>query len=534
MKLTTKQVVEQISQFWKAQSAKRKKIIIGSGAGLLAIAIVLTLLVNNSGYVTLYSGLSSEELGKIASVLSDKNVDFKTDGDAILVPGDQEAELQMTLASEGYPQSTFNYDIFSSNSGYMTTDFEKRQYLLFQLQDRLQAAIKTIDGVNDAIVTISLPEEDSFILEEDKTAATASVVLDLDPSVQLDSKQVRGIESLVCKSVTGLDKENVAIVSTTGEMLNDTNASDTNANNRLALEKSISASIQNNIMKLLDPIFGSDKVRVAVNTSVDINKKVSESTSYSPVTNGTGIVANQDSSKENTSSSSGTGASGVAGTSSNTGVTTYPQVTNSGTTGNYSESNSVNYLNNQLIEQTERDGYEVSGISISVLIGDSGLAPSEIKDYQKMVAYAAGVTTDQVVITNVDFNKAANANNNQEYSGIKGFIYSNLYLVVALAVVVIVMIFVLIMFLKKKGKKKGKKRGKKRGKDDSTDTGEFWNQKTEDINANMQGALPMPQEIVLNETREQNLKRQIKDFSSGNPDIVAQLIRTWIKEEDEK
>jgi flagellar biosynthesis/type III secretory pathway M-ring protein FliF/YscJ len=39
--------------------------------------------------------------------------------------------------------------------------------------------------------------------------------------------------------------------------------------------------------------------------------------------------------------------------------------------------------------------------------------------------------------------------------------------------------------------------------------------------------------IVLNETREQGLKRQIREFSKTNPDIVAQLIRTWLKEEND-
>lgn len=525
MKLTTKKVVEQISQFWKAQNAKRKKIIIGSGVAIFAIAVVLTLVANNSGYVTLYSGLSAEELGEIASVLGDMNVDFKTDGDAILVPGEQEAELQMTLASEGYPQSTLNYDIFSSNSGYMTTDFEKRQYLLFQLQDRLQEAIKTIDGISDAIVTISLPDEDSFVLEEDKDAATASVVLDIDPSVELESEQVSGIESLVCKSVTGLDKENVAIVSTTGEMLNDTNDSETNAYNRLDLEKSISASIQNNIMKLLEPVFSADKVRVAVNTTVDVNKKVSEETSYSPVTNGAGVVANQDSSKESVGSSGSGSSGGVVGESSNTGVATYPEVTGSDSGGNYSESSSVNYLNNKLIEQTERDGYEITDISVSVLIGDSNLAPSEIKDYQQMVAYAAGISTDKVVITNVDFNAAANDDNSQGYSGINTFINDNLYLVIGIAIAIIALLLCLILFLRKKKKKTTK--------GDIAAVGEFWNQKTEELK-NEQDTLPLPQEIILNETREQNLKRQIKDFSSNNPDIVAQLIRTWIKEDEEK
>ena len=34
------------------------------------------------------------------------------------------------------------------------------------------------------------------------------------------------------------------------------------------------------------------------------------------------------------------------------------------------------------------------------------------------------------------------------------------------------------------------------------------------------------------ETREEALKREIQDFSRNNPEIVAQLIRTWIRGEE--
>jgi flagellar biosynthesis/type III secretory pathway M-ring protein FliF/YscJ len=44
----------------------------------------------------------------------------------------------------------------------------------------------------------------------------------------------------------------------------------------------------------------------------------------------------------------------------------------------------------------------------------------------------------------------------------------------------------------------------------------------------------MPEEIILTETREQALKRQIKEFSANNPEMVAQLLRIWIKEDETK
>jgi len=43
----------------------------------------------------------------------------------------------------------------------------------------------------------------------------------------------------------------------------------------------------------------------------------------------------------------------------------------------------------------------------------------------------------------------------------------------------------------------------------------------------------LPGEIIPNETREQALKRQIKEYTTNNPETVAQLLRVWIKEDDE-
>lgn len=34
------------------------------------------------------------------------------------------------------------------------------------------------------------------------------------------------------------------------------------------------------------------------------------------------------------------------------------------------------------------------------------------------------------------------------------------------------------------------------------------------------------------ETRDEALKREIRDFSKNNPEIVAQLIRSWMRGED--
>jgi len=61
MKFSMKQIFDQIKQFWQEKSKKTQKRIILVASGLVVIAIVASVLMNLTGYVALYSGLSAEE-----------------------------------------------------------------------------------------------------------------------------------------------------------------------------------------------------------------------------------------------------------------------------------------------------------------------------------------------------------------------------------------------------------------------------------------------------------------------------------------
>lgn len=540
MKFSAKQISAQIKEFWQGKSKKSQRRIIMLVAALVIIAVAASVFMNLTGYVALYSGLSSAEAGEIGSILNEMGIDYRVQNDgSILVPKEMESQILMTLASEGYPQTSLSYDLFTNNSGFMTTEYEKKQYLVFQLQNRLQDAIKTIRGVNKAIVTISLPDEDSFVLEEDKEAASASVVLDLAPGVELSSGQIKGIETLVSKSVLGLENANVAIVSTAGDLLNTQYASESEglSYTKLELEKAINKDIESKIAKLLTPIFGYQSVRVAVNTVVDVNKKISEQTTYIPAQEDGGLIANQDSAIESIGGS-GSSAGGIPGTSSNSGVTTYQESNSGSGTGSTSESSSTNYLNNQLVEQIQRDGYQITDLTVAVLIDDKELTSEEIAKYQQMVAFAAGISTDKVDITHTSFTAANVTIPEEAPKTIFGI--DPLYLGGGAAAALGIIVFLTI--------KMKKKRQKQQTPEDAE--GVFSERKlptrkglkgmqpalvTEgvQVEAMLQEKKPLVDEIVLNETREQSLKKQIKDFASGNPEIVAQLIRTWLKEDED-
>ena len=64
-------------------------------------------------------------------------------------------DIMIEMSELGYPKTALPFDIFSDNMGFTTTEFEKRQYLLMNLQDRLERTLKDMTGIKNAIVTLN-------------------------------------------------------------------------------------------------------------------------------------------------------------------------------------------------------------------------------------------------------------------------------------------------------------------------------------------------------------------------------------------
>ena len=144
MDVTISGLYKNISASIQKMSMRKRLTLVIAAAVLLIGAVILTKVLDNASYTVLYRGLDSSESIQVVGVLDAAGVDYRLENDgSILVPRAEEARLKMQLASEGFPNSTLGYDIFTSQSDLMTTDYEKKKYLIFQLQDRLQASLKT-------------------------------------------------------------------------------------------------------------------------------------------------------------------------------------------------------------------------------------------------------------------------------------------------------------------------------------------------------------------------------------------------------
>ena len=175
------------------------------------------------------NGLDEREANEILVFLSNKNIDAVKvqslgggggGGGAkivlwdISVESSQAIDAMAYLNQAGLPRrrSQNLLNIFTG-AGLVPSEMEQKIRYQAGLAEQIASTIRKIDGILDAEVQISFPEEDPLNPAEKKQKITASVyvkhngVLD-DPNSHLTTK----IKRLVAASVPGLDYDNVTVI----------------------------------------------------------------------------------------------------------------------------------------------------------------------------------------------------------------------------------------------------------------------------------------------------------------------------------
>lgn len=499
----------QLNDFWDRLEKEQKNRIIIGAIIVIVIIIIMLFAFNKTEYVVLYSQLDDTEAAEIYDKLKELNIEPKLEGTStILVPKDKEAEIRMELTKEGYPKSGFNYDLFLGQSGLGQTDDEKQTLLIYQLQERLAQSIKILDGVEDAVVTIAMPKEDSFVLKSDEIPVTAAVVVKPKPGYEITPEQAQTIEKLVAKSVPGLAEENISIIDTNMNVLNTgTNGDTKNAQDHFTLKEQLEERLKTQVNNLLEPVFGYKKIATSVNVQLNFDKKVTESVQFEPVVDDEGIVISREELKEKVQN---TQNAGIAGEYENT--TQYPEDV-SGEGGSYEKTQkTINYEVNEIKELIEEQQGKIEDLTISVVIDSEHLDAQTIEQVRDLVTKAVGTDPANVAIHSMEFDTTF------QDDILKGFedrkrreglpVWVIAIIVVSLAVAVIVLVFY----------------SKKRYKEQL----EYASLKTMTMEENDDETL---EQIDLDTEAKNKAKRQIENLVTENPEAVAQLLRNWLNED---
>lgn len=511
-----------IKQFWANTSITVKKIIIGGLIATIIVALALSIVLNNKDYVVIFDQLTETESSEILATLNEMEVDVKMDQTgSIMVLEEDESSVRMQLATQGYPKSGLSYYLIEQGSGILTTDYERKQYVNMQLQERIGASIRTLEGVKDAVVTITTPGENVFYLQE-KEVPTASIIIHMKQGTTLTQGQILGIQNLVSKSVSGLSKDNIALSDSQGNDL----VGDSQGNNAGLTKLNITREIENDVRKkiyaVLEGPYELSQFKLSVTASVDMDDLVREETIYSPSPDGdnSGVISEETRSEETTSSTQGDG--GVPGTTSNSEIPTYPAGGSSGTGSSTSSSENIKYQVSQVKSQTQKAGAKIESISIGIAIDKAFFNPGEKESVTELVAFAAGVSPESITVQNFEFyadkDEPAISDNLRGLGGM-----NKMYLYGGIAAALLLLVIGLISY---KILRKRRAEEQESMMDRVQEGGK---------NAALNSLFGEPQEEAIKHiTPVQDVRRkEIIEFAKTNPEITAQMIKSWIKSENE-
>ncbi len=245
---------------------------------ILALAIatipMLMILGKEPELVILFSQLDSEDTRAIIQELGKQGVTYEIGegGNTITVPAERVHELRLQLASAGLPESAgVGFEIFD-RTGLGVTPFTQQMNYRRALQGELARTIGQISQVDRVRVHLVIPEKRLFASEQ--KPAQAAVVLTMKRGNPLGGAQVQGIVHLVASSVEGLDPGQVTVVNSHGEVLSKSSA-DKDAlmsSTQIDTQRRVEQDLEHRVQTMLDKVLGRDSSVVRVTAPLEFRQ----------------------------------------------------------------------------------------------------------------------------------------------------------------------------------------------------------------------------------------------------------------------
>ena len=519
---------------------KNLLLALGIFAIILLLGALLMRNISQPNYGVLYTNLSPDDAGKILSTLQEEKIPYKIEGDGsiILVPKDKIYEVRLKLAAKGLPSSqSVGFEIFNEPK-MGATHFQENINYLRAIEGELARTIKKIDAIKDAKVNIALPQDSIFAREEDE--AKASVIVSLWPGKSLSKEQVKAIVFLVSHAVPKLKAQNVTVVDNTGRVLSDLiqEKADDEVGDLVAIKRKLKREIEKSVQSMLARALGPQKVVVRASVDVETAKvdKKDELVNPDQV-----AVVSERKIQEKTKGYQ-KDKTGAPGTPTNVPATINTKndrllldKNKKDTTTNYDVSKS--YI------VTKSNIFKIKRISVGVLIDGKYVtqkdkegketrkfvprSKEELQAYEQLVKSAVGFDPkrgDKVTVISIPFENAQAATpfGAAAPATIVEKLKANYLLLAAIGVLALVLLVLLFMLLKMRKAKKAALEAQELAQLQGEGT----------INQAAQAAAELHKKEEEHFSFESEPAYQkILEIAEENPEIVADMISKWIKEE---
>ena len=525
-----KDSVVNVKNFFLAMP-KEKKIRAGIvTAAVLVAAVIITLMLNfnRSGYQVLYSNLERTEAASIYQTLLEMGASPKlNDKGEITVPQEEYDIWLLQLAAKGYPQTALPYDIFNSHSGLTATESDKQQWLLYQLQDRIQETLKRMEGVDSSVVTITMPPTSDYVWQQasQQEKATAGVLLSLHDDIQMSPQQVTAIKNLVASSVPKMEPADVTVVDgkTSLELLDsDDKDNGLTSTQNLQLEQMVQRQIEENVERILAPRYGRAGVVAAAKVTLDYDKMMTEKLELAEKPeNGGGYTTHYE---EEYGVNGSQAAGGIVGEENNTDIPEYAYQNPDAEGGMTAYSRSIDYDYSYIKTQVEKGNAALKRATVSVMVDEKNLTVNRRNELVSLVSNSADIVPEQIFVSAFD-PAAADIPVAAEPEPETGPAELPLWVYIAFgaALLLIILLAVLLVLYKRKMKRRAEAEAV------AADlSAEQMQKEIEEYKKQLGDAAKSGMSA-----KDDAIMGEVRSFARENPEITANLLRSWLKEGDE-
>lgn len=264
---TQPKVTQQLSNVWSKLPRSRRLALVAAGFGTLLLVGYMALGGSDKSYEILFSGMTAEDAGEIASALESRGVDYRVAGGGAIieVEAGKVHETRIALASSGLPRGGgVGFEIFDDQS-LGTTSFVEQVNYRRAMQGELSRTISALTGVEAARVHLAMGRRSVFREADEKP--TASITVRLRRGATLAREQVRGIVHLVSSSVDGMEPSAVVVVDDRGTVLS---AGEDDAS--MAAQTDLEETLSERVRQMIARVVGPDHVEVVVTATMDRRK----------------------------------------------------------------------------------------------------------------------------------------------------------------------------------------------------------------------------------------------------------------------
>ncbi|MGO9011498.1 MAG: flagellar basal-body MS-ring/collar protein FliF [Bryobacteraceae bacterium] len=362
----------------------RQRVTIG--LMLVAVAASLYALVHwqkEADFKPLFTDLAPEDAGAIVQKLKESGVEYRLpeSGGAVLVPSARLAELRLTMATMGLPRSgRIGFELFDkANLG--ATEFTEHVNYRRALEGELERSIICLAEVEQARVHITFPKESVFL--DSQEPAKASVLVKIRPGAHLAAENVQAIDHLVASAVEGLAPDAVSVLDMNGNLLGRPKVAgglEGPESSEAALEyrHKVEADLLAKINSTLEPLLGAGKYRAGVSVECDFAAGEQSEETYDPAHS---VMLSSQRSED----SAGSGfAAGVPGTPSSLPKPTSRPANGAGRNTRVTEN--ITYQASRTVKKTRLPAGTVRRMSLAVLVDNDLSWQTEKNGYQRVLA----------------------------------------------------------------------------------------------------------------------------------------------------